>query len=57
MSRKKVREPQAPKARNFVAKEMLDRKGPYAPKVFDDRTKEPYRKPKHKKKAFDDGLD
>jgi|TARA_B110000093_G_C12632478_1_gene270736 hypothetical protein len=54
---KKYRTPQAPKIRNFVAKEMLDRKGPYAPKVFDDRTKEPYRKPKHKKKAFDDGLD
>tara|TARA_B110000114_G_C14793598_1_gene277825 strand:+ start:138 stop:308 length:171 start_codon:yes stop_codon:yes gene_type:complete len=54
---KKYRTPQAPKTRNFVAKEMLDRKGPYAPKVFDDRAKEPYRKPKHKKKAFDDGFD
>ena len=34
---KKIRRPQAPKQRNFVAKAMLDRDGPYAPKTVPNK--------------------
>ena len=34
---KKMRRPQAPKRRNFVAKQMLDRDGPYAPKTIPNK--------------------
>ena len=36
---KKIRKPQAPKQRNFVAKAMLDRDGPYAPKSIPNKKK------------------
>tara|TARA_B110000503_G_scaffold141916_1_gene236993 strand:- start:1602 stop:1760 length:159 start_codon:yes stop_codon:yes gene_type:complete len=41
---KKVRKPQAPKQRNFVAKAMLDRNGPYTPKAIPVQKKPKYKK-------------
>jgi hypothetical protein len=46
---KKVRRPQAPKQRNWVAKAVRDLDGPYRPKAERDRTKF-CRKPKHPKR-------
>ena len=43
MSRK-VRRPQAPKPRNWVAEELRDLDGPYRPKVIKDKRK---KKPKY----------
>ena len=36
---KKIRKPQAPKRRDFIAKAMLDRDGPYAPKSIPNKKK------------------
>ena len=41
---KKVRRPQAPKPRNWVAEELRDLDGPYRPKVIKDKRK---KKPKY----------
>ena len=50
---KKIRKPQAPKRRNFVAKAMLDRDGPYAPKaVPNKRRKIIESKPNFRKEDF-----
>ena len=56
---KKVRRPQAPKVRNFVAKEMHDPSGPFHAKTFHDRTKEveSFRKAKHKNKFIEENND
>lgn len=43
---KRVRRPQAPKRRNWVAKTVRDPQGPYRPKSERDRSKYT-RKPKH----------
>ena len=51
---KKIRKPQAPKRRNWVAKTVRDLDGPYRPKIERDKT-QPYRKPKHPKKDLDFG--
>ena len=36
---KKIRKPQAPKRRDFIAKAMMDRDGPYAPKSIPNKKK------------------
>jgi hypothetical protein len=41
---KKVRQPQAPKPRNFAAKAMLDRNGPFTPKAIPVQKKPKYKK-------------
>ena len=46
---KKVRRPQAPKRRNWVAKVVRDLDGPFRPKSERDKTKF-RRKPKHPKR-------
>lgn len=46
MSRK-VRRPQAPKPRNFVAKAMLDPDGPFRPRTIKNKIK---KRPKYPKK-------
>lgn len=51
---KKVRRPQQPKQRNWIAKAVRDLDGPFQPKMERDRTK-PYRKPKHRKRDWDFG--
>lgn len=51
---KKVRRPQAPKRRNWVAKSVRDLDGPYRPRAERDRTKF-RRKPKHRKQDIDLG--
>jgi len=48
---KKIRRPQKPKIRNWVAKAVRDLDGPYCPKFERDRTKY-QRKPKHPKQDF-----
>ena len=47
---KKIRKPQAPKVRNFLAKGLLDSESPFHEKTFRDRTKDAdsFRKAKHK---------
>ncbi len=53
---KKNRKPQAPKVRNFVAKDMLDPDSPFHGKTFRDISKDEqsFRKAKHKKKFMED---
>ena len=53
---KKYRKPQAPKVRNFVAKEMLDPDSPFHEKTFRDVAKDEqsFRKAKHKKKFMEE---
>ena len=52
MSKKANRRPQAPKPRNWVAKQVRDLDGPYRPKVIKALTK---KKPKYPKKVdFED---
>ena len=53
---KKSRKPQAPKVRNFVAKDMLDPDSPFHGKTFRDVSKDEqsFRKAKHKKKFMED---
>ena len=53
---KKNRKPQAPKIRNFVAKEMLDPDSKFHGKTFRDRGKDStsYRKAKHKTRFMED---
>jgi hypothetical protein len=51
---KKVRRPQAPKQRNWVAKAVRDLDGPFRPKAERDRTKF-RRRPKHRKQNLDFG--
>ncbi len=51
---KKYRTPQAPKVRNFVAKAMLDPAGPCRPKTIRDKSKDSYRKAKHKNNFIKD---
>jgi hypothetical protein len=48
---KQVRRPQAPKSRNWVAKQVRDLDGPYRPKVIKNKVK---RKPKYKKIDWDE---
>lgn len=48
---KKVRRPQAPKPRNWVAKQVRDLDGPYRPKVIKNKVK---KKPKYKKIDWDE---
>lgn len=48
---KKVRRPQAPKQRNWVAKAVRNLDGPFRPKAERDRSKF-RRKPKHVKRDF-----
>ena len=48
---KKLRRPQAPKRRNWVAKQVRDPEGPYRPQVVDDKRK---KKPKYKKIDWDE---
>jgi len=50
---KKVRTPQKPKPRNWVAKSVRDLDGPYRPRAERDRTKFT-RKKKHKKEVDND---
>ena len=52
---KKNKRPQAPKVRNFVAKEMLDPESPFHEKTFRDVAKDEksFRKAKHKKKFWE----
>lgn len=52
---KKIRRPQAPKPRNWVAKKVRDLDGPFRPKKETDRTKFK-RKKKHPKQVdfYDD---
>jgi hypothetical protein len=49
---KQSRRPQAPKQRNWVAKQVRDLDGPYRPKQFKDKTKN--KKPKHNKIDWDE---
>ena len=53
---KKIRKPQAPKIRNFVAKEMMDPSSPFHEKTFRDKTKnaDSVRKAKHKNKFIEE---
>jgi len=51
---KKIRTPQKPKQRNWVAKAVRDLDGPYRPKTERDKTKST-RKPKHRKNYLDFG--
>ena len=53
---KKSRKPQAPKVRNFLAKDMLDPDSPFHGKTFRDVSKDEqsFRKAKHKKKFMED---
>ncbi len=53
---KKIRKPQAPKIRNFVAKEMMDPASPFHEKTFRDKTKnaDSFRKAKHKNKFIEE---
>lgn len=46
---KKIRKPQAPKRRDFIAKDLLDRNGPYKPKAIPVQ-----KKPKYKKNWLND---
>ncbi|MAV07991.1 MAG: hypothetical protein CMQ88_02175 [Gammaproteobacteria bacterium] len=39
MSKKSIRRPQAPKIRNWVAKQVRDTDGPYRPKVIKNKIK------------------
>lgn len=48
-----TRRPQAPKPRNWVAKQVRDLDGPYRPKVEKDRSKV-YRKPKYPRRYEDE---
>lgn len=48
---KKVRRPQAPKPRNWVAKQVRDLDGPYRPKVIKNKVK---KKSKYKKIDWDE---
>jgi len=50
------RRPQAPKVRNFVAKEMHDPSSPFHAKTFHDKAKDigSFRKAKHKNKFIED---
>jgi len=41
---KRARQPQTPKPRNFVAKDMLDRNGPYKPKAIYVQKKPKYKR-------------
>jgi hypothetical protein len=48
---KKVRRPQAPKVRNWVAKQVRDLDGPFRPKVIKNKRK---KKPKYNKIDWDE---
>ena len=48
---KQSRRPQAPKQRNWVAKQVRDLDGPYRPKVINNKIK---KKPKYTKIEWDD---
>ena len=50
---KKIRNPQAPKQRNFVAKAMLDRDGPYAPKSIPNKKKKSLEAKKNWRRSTD----
>lgn len=50
---RKVRRPQAPKPRNWIAKEVRDPQGPYREKSIESK-KRFSRKQKHKGKRLDD---
>ena len=56
---KKIRKPQAPKIRNFIAKDMLDPVSNFHGKTFRDRLKdsESYRKAKHKTRFMEESDD
>jgi hypothetical protein len=49
----KVRRPQAPKQRNWLAKQVLDPEGPFREKSIKS-VKQYKRKPKHVKRGFTD---
>jgi len=48
---KKIRRPQAPKQRNWVAKQVRDPDGPFRPRVIKNKIK---KKPKYNKIVWDD---
>ena len=55
MMAKKVRRPQAPKQRNFVAKAMFDREGPFAPKTVPNKKRKTLEaKPNWRREDFGD---